>query len=54
MAASQSPTNPFEPPNNDYEDLAYVSKVIQQFMTRAFRRPVGDDEVARMVDFIDR
>lgn len=41
----------FDPQGKNKEDLNYVSEVIKRFMTRAFRRPVGDDEVARLVAF---
>ncbi len=41
----------FEAPAMDREDLAYVTKVLQRFMTRAFRRNVEDVEVARFVQF---
>ncbi|MDA1230269.1 MAG: DUF1592 domain-containing protein [Planctomycetota bacterium] len=33
------------------DEADYVTEVLRKFMTRAFRRPVDDREVARLVDF---
>lgn len=41
----------FEPQGVDREEISYVTKVLQRFMTRAFRRNVEEGEVARFVTF---
>lgn len=41
----------FEPQSVDREDLGSITKVLQRFMTRAFRRHVDESEVARFVNF---
>jgi mono/diheme cytochrome c family protein len=41
----------FESDQRDRDETAYVTEVLRSFMTRAFRRPVEDAEVARLVDF---
>lgn len=37
--------------SGDNERPEYISEVIRRFMTRAFRRPVEQEDVKRMVDF---
>lgn len=41
----------FDSEQRQSDEAGYVAKVIRRFMTQAFRRPVLESEVARMVDF---
>lgn len=41
----------FESDKRESDEAGYVTAVLRRFMTRAFRRPVDDSEVARLVDF---
>jgi len=41
----------FDSPLRESNERVYVTEVLARFMERAFRRPVADSEVARMVDF---
>jgi mono/diheme cytochrome c family protein len=41
----------FESDQREREEAGYVAEVLRRFMTRAFRRPVQEHEVARLVDF---
>jgi mono/diheme cytochrome c family protein len=41
----------FESPLRETDEAAYVTQVLQRFMTRAFRRPVEKSEVEKMVAF---
>jgi mono/diheme cytochrome c family protein len=43
----------FESPLQNVDDMAYVREVLSKFMTKAFRRPVGDDELQRFADHYD-
>jgi len=40
----------FESPLQNVSDTAYVHEILSNFMTRAFRRPVHDDELQRFTD----
>ncbi|MCH1439248.1 MAG: DUF1592 domain-containing protein, partial [Rubripirellula sp.] len=40
----------FESPLKNVSDTGYVRKILSHFMTRAFRRPVHDDELQRFAD----
>lgn len=40
-----------ESEERERDELGYVADVLRRFMTRAFRRPVNDTEVANLVDF---
>ena len=40
-----------ESEQREQDETGYVTEVLRRFMTRAFRRPVSDDEVARLVEF---
>jgi mono/diheme cytochrome c family protein len=47
----------FQSPLRESDPPAYVRAVIQRFMTRAYRRPVGDEEVAifaRVYDLVSK
>ncbi len=41
----------FASEQRESDESGYASEVLRKFMTRAFRRPVDDAEVAKMVDF---
>jgi hypothetical protein len=41
----------FETPDVEREDTAYVTEVLQRFLTRAFRRNVTESDVAKFVAF---
>jgi cytochrome c553 len=41
----------FDPMGPDREDPKHVAEVLKRFMTRAFRRPVSEEEVSRFVAF---
>jgi len=41
----------FASAQRDSDEAGYVTEVFRRFMTRAYRRPVQNDEVARLVDF---
>jgi hypothetical protein len=41
----------FDSDQRESDEAGYVTEVLRKFMTRAFRRPVEDREVARLVDF---
>jgi len=41
----------FASEQRESDESGYASQVLRKFMTRAFRRPVDDAEVAKMVDF---
>lgn len=41
----------FDSELRESDEAAYVAEVLQRFMTRAFRRPATDAEVAAMTDF---
>lgn len=43
----------FESPLRDSDELAYTSQVLRQFMSRAYRRPVRDDELKRVLQFFE-
>lgn len=43
----------FESEQRGSDERGYVSQVLQRFMTRAFRRPVDELELSRVLDFHD-
>ena len=43
----------FESPLQNVDDAAYVREILSRFMTRAFRRPVSNNEIQRFADHYD-
>ncbi len=44
----------FDSPQRENDERAYVTEVLRRFMLRAFRRPVGIDEIRPYLAFYDR
>src|SRR5690606_14251000 len=45
---------PREVPDDPDERRAYARELLERFATRAFRRPVGDETLGRLVDLAER
>ncbi len=43
----------FESPLRDSDEVAYTSEVLQRFVSRAFRRPVRDSELKKVLQFFE-
>jgi hypothetical protein len=43
----------FESPRRNSDELAYTSEVLRRFMSRAYRRPVRDDELKKALQFFE-
>ncbi|MFN7736962.1 MAG: DUF1592 domain-containing protein [Pirellula sp.] len=43
----------FESKQREADERGYVSEVLHRFMTRAFRRPISDLDISRIMDFHD-